>query len=613
MQTTADMSSATAICDHAAMGVSCDGGSRGRAAPDCAGDGTQTRFAEVLPLARAALDQSSEPGEQVQGRTKGELDGVQVCEDAPASPDGPARKSSKAQSSTPETVVWAPAEIVQPVIQPQAQTVAPVAQPATTTADGLTTESAQFAPELAEGVLVMIPPHPEASTSRFESIPVVASGQLQVRGNEQPVDAAAGDALLECSRAIPPVEGSGKPAQPVSQTVPDDARSISLGERQIPSVSQSLRETVTVESVDIPQVAQNEQVFQNARTIHNVQTTQAVANAGRVEEAGIANAQTDAADMKDGRPRGMTDAQHGDAVPPAKVSQTPGTLRSASESEKSAVAGRTEQVSDRSVAPSAAAGADALARSEKVATEQNPLSDELASISGRPKAVSSESLKAEPARSGWKEASVTSVKDTAAIQPGQPASSGTEDVVLIQRIVTQTQAQTPTQPQMSADMSNARTPVQSVGEQILDSVQASAARGDRQVLVRLTPPELGTVLVRFQEQGEHLIGTLEVSSGETRREIEQALPQVLRTLQEAGVQVRRLEVVTSDQPERNSSHLAQDAWSQHQGTAQDQGQSHASGQTRWSQGWGEHGATPNAASEGESQSRARQGRLDLLL
>jgi flagellar hook-length control protein FliK len=72
------------------------------------------------------------------------------------------------------------------------------------------------------------------------------------------------------------------------------------------------------------------------------------------------------------------------------------------------------------------------------------------------------------------------------------------------------------------------------------------AQGDRQVLIRLQPPELGTVLVRFREHGEGLDGTLKVDRTDTRREIEQALPEVVRSLQDAGVGIRRLDVTDSD-------------------------------------------------------------------
>ena len=92
------------------------------------------------------------------------------------------------------------------------------------------------------------------------------------------------------------------------------------------------------------------------------------------------------------------------------------------------------------------------------------------------------------------------------------------------------------------DATTVKNPAQDVSEQILGSMQASLARGDRQLLVRLDPPELGNVVVRFQERGDQVSGVLEVSRDETRLEVEQALPEELRSLQDAGLQVRRPEV-----------------------------------------------------------------------
>jgi flagellar hook-length control protein FliK len=90
--------------------------------------------------------------------------------------------------------------------------------------------------------------------------------------------------------------------------------------------------------------------------------------------------------------------------------------------------------------------------------------------------------------------------------------------------------------------------VQTVSEQILDSVRASVTPGEGQISVRLQPPELGMVTVRLRERGEWLEGTLEVEKSDTRREIERTLPEVVRGLQDAGIQVHKLDVTGSDSP-----------------------------------------------------------------
>jgi len=89
-----------------------------------------------------------------------------------------------------------------------------------------------------------------------------------------------------------------------------------------------------------------------------------------------------------------------------------------------------------------------------------------------------------------------------------------------------------------------------VGEQIQESIRGSIGEADKQIAIRLNPPELGKVLVKFQEHEDQITGLLEVSKAQTRVEIQQALPEIVRNLQELGVQIRRLEVVLTSEQER---------------------------------------------------------------
>jgi flagellar hook-length control protein FliK len=121
-----------------------------------------------------------------------------------------------------------------------------------------------------------------------------------------------------------------------------------------------------------------------------------------------------------------------------------------------------------------------------------------------------------------------------------------------------------------------------IGRQILDSMQASLTQGQREVVVRLQPPELGNVVVRFREQDGQLHGLLEVNGSDAKREIERVLPQVLQSLHDQGTQVRRVDVTLSDQMQGDSGRgqLQQDAWSRQnwgQGREQFDGSP-----TRWS-------------------------------
>jgi hypothetical protein len=87
-----------------------------------------------------------------------------------------------------------------------------------------------------------------------------------------------------------------------------------------------------------------------------------------------------------------------------------------------------------------------------------------------------------------------------------------------------------------------------IGRQILDSIQSSlpGQGNNNQITVRLNPPELGQVVIKFQEKGTQLTGLLEFSNTQTRTEVEQALPHIIRTLADLGVEIKRLEVVLSN-------------------------------------------------------------------
>jgi flagellar hook-length control protein FliK len=76
------------------------------------------------------------------------------------------------------------------------------------------------------------------------------------------------------------------------------------------------------------------------------------------------------------------------------------------------------------------------------------------------------------------------------------------------------------------------------------------------------------VLVRFGEQNGQIQGVLEVTRGQTRHEVEQALPEVLRNLQDLGIHVRRLDVTVCDQSgeDPGGQQLQQDAWPQREGS-----------------------------------------------
>jgi flagellar hook-length control protein FliK len=86
-----------------------------------------------------------------------------------------------------------------------------------------------------------------------------------------------------------------------------------------------------------------------------------------------------------------------------------------------------------------------------------------------------------------------------------------------------------------------------IGRQITESIHSSMTRGqtDRQITVRLNPPELGSVVIKFSEHANQLTGILEVGKPETKIEIEHALGHIIRNLSESGIQLRKIDVVSS--------------------------------------------------------------------
>ena len=112
-----------------------------------------------------------------------------------------------------------------------------------------------------------------------------------------------------------------------------------------------------------------------------------------------------------------------------------------------------------------------------------------------------------------------------------------------------------------------------IGKQILESIHSSLSQQgkNQQITVRLNPPELGKVFIKFQEQDAQITGLLEVSKAQTRYEIEQALPQIIRDLADCGIVIKRLEVLLSDGKESEQQALKdqspQNSWAQQQDSA----------------------------------------------
>lgn len=92
-------------------------------------------------------------------------------------------------------------------------------------------------------------------------------------------------------------------------------------------------------------------------------------------------------------------------------------------------------------------------------------------------------------------------------------------------------------------------------EQIIQSIRLNARGPQQEIDISLHPTELGTVRMRFQHADGGLRGVLYVDKVQTRYEIEKELPQIIASLQQNGVQIRRLDVVMNQpQNQQNESH-----------------------------------------------------------
>jgi hypothetical protein len=86
-----------------------------------------------------------------------------------------------------------------------------------------------------------------------------------------------------------------------------------------------------------------------------------------------------------------------------------------------------------------------------------------------------------------------------------------------------------------------------VSDQILRSIRAGGAKIGQQIIVNLTPPELGKVRVTLRLSGHQVHGILEAENPDTMRRLEREAAGLTQRLSDAGVDVRRLEVVLARQ------------------------------------------------------------------
>ena len=104
----------------------------------------------------------------------------------------------------------------------------------------------------------------------------------------------------------------------------------------------------------------------------------------------------------------------------------------------------------------------------------------------------------------------------------------------------------------------------SLREQICMSVQNSVQQGQHQITINLNPPELGRVSIKFTEQSGQLTGSLEATNSQTRADIQQAMPEMLRSLEQSGINIKRIDVSLSDISGQSSHDFSRESASQNQ-------------------------------------------------
>jgi|GEM_PF-6643146 len=92
-----------------------------------------------------------------------------------------------------------------------------------------------------------------------------------------------------------------------------------------------------------------------------------------------------------------------------------------------------------------------------------------------------------------------------------------------------------------------------LASQVVEGIR-SAAGSDKILTLNLNPPELGRVFVRLEDDGGSINAVLKVESPVTRADIERSVPSIVRSLEQIGVQVRRVDVLPTDPvPQEGSS------------------------------------------------------------
>lgn len=92
-------------------------------------------------------------------------------------------------------------------------------------------------------------------------------------------------------------------------------------------------------------------------------------------------------------------------------------------------------------------------------------------------------------------------------------------------------------------------------DQILKHVgEINVSEAPKRISLTLSPGYLGVVRVTFQHEGDELVGVLQVQKPDVRKEIEETLPQLISSMQNNSIQVRRIEITQWDPGQQSERH-----------------------------------------------------------
>jgi hypothetical protein len=79
--------------------------------------------------------------------------------------------------------------------------------------------------------------------------------------------------------------------------------------------------------------------------------------------------------------------------------------------------------------------------------------------------------------------------------------------------------------------------------QILERLRTGSLPSSQELVVRLDPPQLGTVRLTLQADGRQISAVMEVDNPETAAQIRKEAPFLINHLSNSGLQVQRMDVV----------------------------------------------------------------------